>query len=534
MPAPLPTPLPQRVLLCLLAVVALVGALLSPGQARAATTTASYSSLVQKLADTDRQVLASYIAKDSPSDTRFYDDGVWMDPSVDCWTCFSTAATAAAIMSREGSGDAALQAVAVRTFNRSIDEHQNGDGSFSGTSSGPGIDTAFWAAELGIGYFVLQDRIPAATRTRWATSIGRAADYLIAAGHTKWYANGNINLRYAEVLYLAWKATGETRFKQAYDAEWDFVLSPPQPRWAGYGLQMVKQPTNDAGTDGAAYLAEAATGAPGYDPAYTMVQLDNATELYVMSKDPRALRLMNLTINQLLKRVDAKWTLDALNGSRKSYITPFMTPALSVLARTGTRPDLVDSVAGQHARTIAEFRGAMTYTHPNFYKGLASWLSMPILDRQLDGRDFAVAVPVPLAPPAGSPAASAAAPLRVTTPAPPAPAPAPKAASTTAAPAATWKIAAVKQRGRQLVVDLANIAGSSKVSADLYASARSAKAASSRPLRHVAVRQHAGRFAVRIPLKAIRKATTMTLKVTVVDKNGRRVVTQSVRVRPRG
>ena len=76
--------------------------------------------------------------------------------------------------------------------------------------------------------------------------------------------------------------------------------SPAQPRWAGFGLHITRRPTRADGSNGRANRAESGGGKPGYDPEYTMTQLDNTTEMGILSRDPRYLRLMNLLLDQLL------------------------------------------------------------------------------------------------------------------------------------------------------------------------------------------------------------------------------------------
>jgi hypothetical protein len=226
----------------------------------------------------------------------------------------------------------------------------------------------------------LQANLSAQTRARWADAVQRAADYLINSGNMTWYINGNVNLRQTEVMWLAWAITGQQRFLTAYDQEWAFTTKPPH-RWSGYGLQVTRQPTRADGVDGKAYLAESdGIGTPGYDPSYTDAQLDTVTDLYVLTRDPRYLRLMNMMFNQLQPRIDRSWTLDAEGGSRKSYMTAFMDPAVSALAASGERPDLASELGSQVHRIQLEYRQSLSYTNVNFYKGFESWLGMPLMN----------------------------------------------------------------------------------------------------------------------------------------------------------
>jgi hypothetical protein len=80
--------------------------------------------------------------------------------------------------------------------------------------------------------------------------------------------------------------------------------------------------------------------------------------------------------------VNPTWTLNALNGTRKSYETPFFDTAPQVLYDDGLRPDLGLGAAVQQWRLIWEFTNTSEYNNPNFYEGLAFWVSLPLLDSQ--------------------------------------------------------------------------------------------------------------------------------------------------------
>jgi hypothetical protein len=308
---------------------------------------------------------------------RWYADGVWHNPSdVDCWSCLDSAATAAAIVSRAGaSDDVAMRQVAIDTWNTAISTEQNADGSFNGSplTNSP-MTTAFVGVELGLSYLELQDTLDPATRASWADSIERLNDYLIDSGQTTWYINGNANLRQVEDLWLAWRITGEQRFADAYAQEWTFTTAPPQPRWQGFGLQV----SGDSG-----YLAESSAGAtPGFDPWYTTVQLDTATELWILTHDRRYLDLMNLEFNAEQPLIDSNWMLNATNGSRKNSVFAFYSVAPDLLVYHGLRPDLVASQPGQIAQLESQFSDPGNYNNPTLYKGLSAWMAMILLDEQ--------------------------------------------------------------------------------------------------------------------------------------------------------
>jgi hypothetical protein len=140
----------------------------------------------------------------------------------------------------------------------------------------------------------------------------------------------------------------------------------------------------NAGPDAdAGYLAESGGGAPGFDPEYAGTQLDVASRLYVLSGDPRALRLANLLTNAVLPRVGGTWLLDTSGGTRHPLPdrhVPFTTPALAALAWLGGRSDLAADVPHQFARINQAYRAAIHYGgSANMYHGLGSQVAVILL-----------------------------------------------------------------------------------------------------------------------------------------------------------
>lgn len=333
---------------------------------------------ISELTGLARRVLHTYIVRSGPRDPRYWRAGSFIATNgPPCWSCYDTAATAAAVLSTLGHGDAELRNVAIATFTHVIHTYQADSGEFAGGA----VTTGFISVELGLSYLELQDSLPAQTRALWRGSLSRAADWLISSGQTTFYINGNVNLRQTEVMWLAWSATGAARFLSAYRQEWEFTISPPA-RWTEFGLKTTQAPTGPNGAGGAAYLAESGGGAPGYDPSYTMAQLDTATELYILTREPRYVRLMNLLFNQERPRINRAFTLNATGGTRKDDDIPFMSAAPAVLVLTGQRPGLRRFWLGQLKRIQHEYQGAIAYTAPNYYKGLSGWLMAPILALQ--------------------------------------------------------------------------------------------------------------------------------------------------------
>src|ERR1035441_6884684 len=262
--------------------------------------------LVSQLASVESEVIQSYMGKSTPNPSRYYSDGQWLTKEgVECWNCYDAAGTAAAVLFDQGVGGPEYEQIAVETTNTTIADRQQANGSFEGSAAEPsGVTTSFYGVLLGVNYLELRNVLDASTKSRWSAALAADANYLINSGDTTWYINGNINIRQTEVMWLAWQITGDHYFEQQYEDEWAFTMAPPQTRWSGYGLQLSVTPTDPDGSDGSGYLAESGGGTPGFDPEYTELQLDTATQMYVLSRESRWLRLVNLLYNQLKPRIE--------------------------------------------------------------------------------------------------------------------------------------------------------------------------------------------------------------------------------------
>jgi hypothetical protein len=494
-----------------------------PGRASAATDPA-YSRSVDAIAALDRQVLANFMGL-APNDPRWYRGGVWYEPGSDCFWCLDAAATAAAVLSRETApADPQLLSVAEQTLNGEIDSYQQPDGSWDET----GIVTGFVSVELGTSYLDLQDVLDPATKAKWAAAIRRAADFIVNSKNLTWYTNGNVNLRNAATMWLAWKITGDPQYEADYENEWNFTMSPPQTRWPGFGLQLTRVPTKADGSDGAGYLAESGGGTPGFDAEYTMTQLDGATGMWVLSRDPRWLRLMNLFFNQLHPRLDGSFTLDATGGTRFSGKIPFYSGGLAVLYNSGDRPDLAALVPGDLARLEAEYTNTGNYTSQNFYRGLSGWLSMIVLDRQRpNGLTGSVLEPGNgSSSSTGSPAAGASStPSGTSRP--------PKPSATTTAPPtdlASTKVVATARRDGRIDVSVTGLPIHAKVDVKILAAA--AKPRSQRVLAH-ASRSAASRLlrvSLHVPIRHRLGPGRHRLTVVVTIRLGKRILSKRVTV----
>jgi len=265
-------------------------------------------------------------------------------------------ASAAAVTRDRGRRD---RAVAV--FDEMIRSYQRKSGAFGPDHGSSDIDTMFFAAELGIAAVVLDDDLDPHHRQTWSASVARAADFLVANGNLAWYTNGNINVGNALVMALAARLTGEPTYTVRYDQAIRFAIEPPLQRWPGLGLTVTREPTRADGSDGKGFFAEASTrGRAGYDPEYTMLQLDQLTRIFLVNNDPRVLRAMNLLANQLLDRVDTTtWLLDTSGGTRgrrERQPVPLDSAGLIALVELGGRADLRHYIGDQLTAIESHFR----------------------------------------------------------------------------------------------------------------------------------------------------------------------------------
>jgi hypothetical protein len=371
--------MPSRRLLAAMAVVAALSASSSaPALAASSNVTAP---AVRTLVG---NVLDNYAGNNNKPSQRYYAGGVWFNTdNSQNWadTQGGAALAAASLWSATGRANSALLHKAVDTINTAIATGQNQDGSFSGPPAsavgpaGAGVTTEFFARMFGDTYLLVQSTLTTTQRQAWVAALTRAADYLITNNDVTFYANGNVNLGYAQTLYLAWRASGAIRFATAYDAEWSFLLNPDQSRWPGFGLHLTKTPTRPDGADGAGYLAEKGIAPdPGFDAEYTMASLSEASDLYTVSRDPRALRLANLLMNVLRARLSSTMQLDTSGGTRHADAArsvAFTSSAPAILSWLGGRDDLASMVPDYVSAVTSAFMASLPWaSNPVYYASL--------------------------------------------------------------------------------------------------------------------------------------------------------------------
>jgi hypothetical protein len=252
--------------------------------------------------------------------------------------------------------------------------------------------------DLGTTILLLDGKTDATKMTTWKAALREGAD--LVAINADWYSNGNINLGYTLVTYLAWRILGDAKY------DWREVLQDaktPAPHSGGdptrpYGLVVETSPSWPLGSDGVAFFTEQKQpGWPvGYDGEYTMVQLDVLTRLALLTGDPDVTLLASQLLNKTLERTNlTTWIVDCANGTRHTA-TPWdrllLSPAMHVLKTLGRSiPD--DVLLSHWAAVEAEYRSGPIMLRPsvNYYKGLGGWVGLVALN-DLVGRGIVARV----------------------------------------------------------------------------------------------------------------------------------------------
>jgi len=360
---------------------------------------------VARAADLVSTVLANYAGDNEMSSARYFRDGRWYaTDNTQQWasTQGGAALAAASLWSSRGRSNRRLLDKAIDTIETAFSTRQAANGSFTppsdiGDTQSPPIATEFFGRFMGDTYLLVRSRLSPSQQRRWQASLSDAADFLIDHHEIDWYVNGNVNLGYAEFLYLAWRATGDRRFAQAYNAEWAFLLDPGafRPRFAAYGLRLTRTPKRRDGSDGAGYLVEAGAGGLGFDPEYTMNQLGTALDLWIDSGDARALRLANLLFNGLRSRISASFQLstEGTRHTERGRTVPWVSVAIPVLSAHAGRDDLDDLVAGSMTALRRAYTQSLPWPSNPVYYGVLGMDVSAIL-RAGDRRLPTVAAPV--------------------------------------------------------------------------------------------------------------------------------------------
>jgi hypothetical protein len=341
------------------------------------------SSAVPGVSATLKGSLTNFAGANSIPAQRYFRNGVWTTTDVaGVWakTNAGPPLAAARLWAATGKQDRTAFDQAVSTYETAMATQQGANGRFGPDS----ITNTWFGISLGQAYLVLKDGLTPAQQAAWSSSIARAADYLTINTDAAYYPNGNIAIAYTELFYLAYAATGDAKFKTAYDKSLANAIRPRQDMYPGRGWVTTKAPTKADGSDGSGYFTEEGKGGVGFDAEYAMAQLSVVSNLWLASKDPKVLPLANQLLNQLLPLVKDRTTnprfprhymLDATGGTRHQYPAGtyrlFDTPAVALLAWSGQRPELTQMSVGQVTDVNAYFREEQSWpSNPVHYSDL--------------------------------------------------------------------------------------------------------------------------------------------------------------------
>jgi hypothetical protein len=341
------------------------------------------SAAVPGVSSTLKSSLTNFAGANAIPNQRYFRDGVWTTtdvPGVWAKTNAGPPLAAARLWAATGKQDRAAFDQAVSTYETAMATQQAATGRFGPDS----IANTWFGISMGQAYLMLKDGLTPAQRAAWSSSIARAADYLTINTDAVYYPNGNIAIAYTELFYLAYAATGDAKFKTAYDKSLANALRPRQDMYPGRGWVSTKTPTQADGSDGAGYFTEEGKGGVGFDPEYAMAQLSVVSNLWLASKDPRVLSITNQLLNTLLplvtdrtvdQRFPRHFMLNATGGTRHQYPAGtyrlFDTPAVALLAWSGKRPDLLQMSVGQVSDVNTYFREELNWpSNPVHYSDL--------------------------------------------------------------------------------------------------------------------------------------------------------------------
>lgn len=200
----------------------------------------------------------------------------------------------------------------------------------------------------------LRPLVPAATFAGWRAKLVTTARFMQIASASNfnapesgYYTNGNFEIMEALIYWLMFKLTGDAFWNAAFEQQWTFMISPPATTAnAGFGLFTPVAPVANDWSDGKGYLAERGSSLTGLDWDYLGLQVAFAARGWLMSRDLRWLRMLNLFRNQMRDRLNTStWIYDATGGTRRSLTDGYRSEADIVLYTAG-RSDVALTGAG--------------------------------------------------------------------------------------------------------------------------------------------------------------------------------------------
>lgn len=298
--------------------------------------------------------------------SQWYEAGTFKNPWGEQWVYTSSAPAALCASLFVETANPKYLATSIEAWDYAIDNLFHPSNYFIDVAnSATNLERIVFATHLSWTLFILGNQLDAAHQKKWLAAVKGNIEQLETSGELIWYANGNWSANQVRMLYLATqvcKQQGDTveyaRYNTLYERNVVFLTTPvtTDPKWAGYGLV-----TDVAGgwadwSDYQAHLTELNGGPPipnagagtswnnvapfgTYDGDYAGLALEHLTQWFAVSRDIRALKILNGYTNKYLSTVNTTtWIGNFSNGSRHNNPgNGINTPALPVLALLGER-----------------------------------------------------------------------------------------------------------------------------------------------------------------------------------------------------
>lgn len=309
--------------------------------------------------------------------SQWYQPGFFKNPLSDAWTYTTSGPAALCASMYRAQGDAKYLQTCTECFDYALD-NLSPQGYYIdplSTSQTEALERMLFCANLAWAMFVLGDKLDAARRTRYLNALKQNVEKLESTGDMVWYQNGNwecTKLRFLWPMMVACKSIGDIvgyhRFATMYERAYLMLTAPNtapapgfpagDPKWNGYGLVVDTAGGWNDWSDYLGHLVEVNAGPPmpngglgtssdgiapfsTYDGDYTGLQLEHLSCWFVMTREQRALRILNAVTNKYMDPATTNqttWIGNFSHGSRHNNPgNGIYTPALAVLALLGER-----------------------------------------------------------------------------------------------------------------------------------------------------------------------------------------------------
>jgi hypothetical protein len=253
------------------------------------------------------------------------------------WSVYGAAVGGIAALGVQPDGTAAERTMATDILNTAIATHQQPSGYFDAgtpTSGSGGVDAGMWVEAEGYAALLLRNSVSAQQLKQWEQSMASFVGYMKTNKNLTFYPNGNIVLRQTVILLETYKLAelvgdpNAATYLQEYQAEKQFLVDPSAsfpgenpPYWDNYG----KHTTSNGGF----YYTESETSeysvaltcangmspCEGFDPEYTMLQMDDTTVAIAVAS-----MATGVSGDTLDNQTEIQYWLTSINGEYKAEL----------------------------------------------------------------------------------------------------------------------------------------------------------------------------------------------------------------------